>query len=195
MKLFAKLKQTVAALAEWEGRWAICGGVAASLYREIPRFTGDIDIALIDSPIKSAQQFAEEILPRLGYSPKLGLIADASGELLPGVSMIIGREDRPGSFQGLDFILPAMPWVEPAVIRAQGNKLDYGFGYLPTIIAEDLVLAKLYALNNSPERATDLDDIISILEHEKGLDVQAIGKLAAASGIVVHERLKKYFKS
>ena len=46
---------------------------------------------------------------------------------------------------GVDFILPEMPWFESAITRAQANQLDFGFGEIPCITLEDMIIAKLFA--------------------------------------------------
>ena len=53
--------------------------------------------------------------------------------------------------------------MQDAVKRAQLNKLDYGFAIVASIIPEDLIVAKLFALQGTPNRKFDLDDILSIL--------------------------------
>ncbi len=47
MKLFSELKRATEILLEYPSQWAICGGVAASIYREKARFTDDIDFRLL----------------------------------------------------------------------------------------------------------------------------------------------------
>lgn len=81
-----------------------------------------------------------------------------------------GRVDNNERYTGVDFFLPVLPWVNEAVTRAQANMLDFGFALLPTVTVEDLLIAKLFALQGSAERAIDLDDIQSILRSKLELD-------------------------
>ncbi len=179
MKIFSSLKRLVSELMPYDGSWAICGGVAASLYRETPRFTGDIDIALINSPGGSAREVAERVLASMGYAPKLGFIVGKDGKLRDGPALILAREDQLGSFVGIDFLLPVQTWIGPAVVRAQKNAVDYGFGTFPTITPEDLIIAKLIASEESPDRPHDIDDVISILKGSHKVDGKYILQSAA----------------
>jgi hypothetical protein len=43
------------------------------------------------------------------------------------------------------------------VRRAQANEVDFGFGRVPALTIEDVVLSKLYALMAARLRAKDLD--------------------------------------
>ena len=163
MKIFQSLKRVTSLLEPFSGSWAVCGGVAACIYRDVPRFTGDIDIALVDSPAKAAGDIARDVLKGLGYSPQYGFVNDKDGHLLPGQALVVGREIEPSSYLGVDFLLPILPWVQAAVTRAQCNLLDYGFDKLPTITPEDLCIAKVYAMCGTPERGVDRDDVLSML--------------------------------
>jgi hypothetical protein len=83
--------------------------------------------------------------------------------------MVVGRKKGVVAGEGVDILLPAIPWVADAVRRAQHNRVDFGFGAVPVITVEDLILAKLYALNSARLRAKDLDDLQSI--YESGCDI------------------------
>ena len=172
VKLLDNLQRTVQALRSESVLWAICGGIAACLYRETPRYTGDIDIALTcDDPEKhNLIDIACRVAESLNYKPLHAYFKTPSGALSQQVGMIAGREDIQGGFVGIDLLLPILPWIDPAVRRAQGNQLDYGFGLAPTIYPEDLIVAKLFALRDAPERIDDLTDILSILKTFKALD-------------------------
>ena len=91
MRLFQNLKRTIELLKPWEGYYAVCGGIAACLYRESPRFTGDIDIALINSPDKSAKSIAEYGVKELGYIPKSGFITHQFGGSISKTALVGGR--------------------------------------------------------------------------------------------------------
>lgn len=191
MKIFEVLKRTTSLLEDVEIDWALCGGVAACLYRETPRHTGDIDITLIAQKPDQEKEFAEQILLKLGFQPKAGWITDQSGKLIKKQALVIGRDERPGGYAGIDFILPVLPWVHNATIKAQNNLIDYGFAKLPTITKEDLIVAKLYALNGTPERKYDLDDILSILTANKNLDFSFIQSQVLEFQLSIPEEIEK----
>ncbi len=167
MKLFSELKELARQLKPWKGRWALCGGVAASIYRDKARFTLDIDIAVVDDPRHSARALAEEVLKRLGHKPSLGFVPDPKGSGTQKMALILSREKSTSQFSGIDFLLPVFPWVPDAVERAQGNLIDYGFAKLATVTVEDLIIAKALAIRSNPTRFQDKDDILSILHCQK----------------------------
>jgi hypothetical protein len=86
--------------------------------------------------------------------------------------LVIGRDPADRFRMGVDFILPEMPWFLPALDRAQNNRIDFGFGPLPTLTVEDVIVSKLYALKNDARRFKDLDDLQSILRRGLNLDFQ-----------------------
>ena len=100
------------------------------------------------------------------------------------------REDQQGSFVGIDLILPVLPWVEPAIARAQLNKIDFGFGMLPTITPEDLILAKLFAIYDNPDRPYDRDDVISVCSNTPDLDRGYLASQIGQFGIIVATDLR-----
>lgn len=167
MKIFSEFKKVVEILQEYNGSWAVCGGVAASIYRKESRFTNDIDIALIDHNGTSAEQIALEITKKLGYKEIIGFLPDIHNPNQQIKGLICCRNDNNESFIGIDFLLPIIPWIEKAVTTAQDNKVDYGFELIATITPEDLIIAKLIALKNTPNRKYDEDDIIEILKSQK----------------------------
>ncbi len=191
MKLFANLKLATQQLSRFEECWAVCGGIAACLYRSTPRYTGDIDFILRDSNDFTALQIAETVTAALGYKPIAGWFTDQSGQLIKNQALVSGREDSAERYIGLDFILPVMPWVIPAIERAQLNKLDYGFAKLPTIVPEDLIVAKLFALQTSPDRKYDLDDIESILAHFKPINFTLIRTQVDQYNLNVPQHIQK----
>ena len=192
MKLFSELKRVARQLSTCEGRWAVCGGVAASLYRESPRFTGDIDIAVIDAEGDSARTLAERVLRELGYRPALGFVPNPSGGGAQTMALLIGRGDMQSTFIGINFLLPIFPWVPTAVARAQSNLVDYGFSRLPTLTVEDMIVAKLCALRSSPARIQDKDDILSMLGF-RPIDAQYIARQARTLGIPLPHWVKARF--
>jgi hypothetical protein len=191
LKILQRLKDLFSLLQSYEGSWAICGGVAASIYRTTPRFTGDIDIAIIDHNGQSAKEISQSVLTSLGYNPILGFVTDEHGKLIKPQALVIGREVEPGTFVGVDFLLPVMPWIESAVFRAQKNKLDYGFARIPTITVEDLCVAKLWALRGPNPRSVDLEDVLAVLEAAKEVDSNYILQSCANLSIVPPDEVQK----
>ncbi len=152
--------------------YALCGGIAANVYRSTFRTTNDLDIALYLPNSKSQEEekeFALKFFEALGIEARIPGVGSNSAHL---VSAELGE-----FLPTLDFILPSLPWVTEAVHRAQVNLIDFGFGEIPTITPEDLILAKAYALTVSPNRVTDKDDIDSILKGQSIKNRQAISEL------------------
>lgn len=181
MRLFAELKRLAQALSRFPGQWAVCGGVAASLYREKARFTDDIDIAVVNSGPVSAEELATQVIRDLGYKAHKGFISENSSQVF---AMVCARGTEDDRFVGLDFLLPVQCWVDEAVHYAQKNLIDYGFARLPTITPESLIVAKIVALNSNPERLQDLDDVIEIFK-QGGLQKDYIRKQLAIHNVRV----------
>lgn len=161
MRLFVELKRVAQAMAAYPSQWAVCGGIAASIYREKARFTDDIDFALIDSDKISAFDLGTKIIQELGYKEYRGFIPSKNGQVFALLCARSGSDER---FVGLDFILPVEFWVKDAVLYAQSNLIDFGFAMLPTITPECLLVAKIHSLSCSPERLQDLDDIQELIK-------------------------------
>ena len=176
MRIFEQLKRVTHLLQQYPGQWAVCGGVAASIYRTAPRFTNDIDVALVDSQRISAFDLASQVMQALGYQPMRGFIPDIRDGERQILGLIAGREGNDPRFVGIDLLLPVQFWIPKAVELAQRNVIDYGFASLPTITPESLLIAKITAVRSSPSRYQDLDDITDIL-----------GSLQIDKGYVVHE--------
>ncbi len=180
MKIYQKLKELFVALEPHRGSWIVCGGVAASIYRDLPRFTGDIDIAVTDQSAGTALHVAESVLKQLGYQPVAGFIPGKKEQAL-----VVGRESGAELFLGVDFLLPSNPWVDDAVRRGQSNLLDYGFVSAPTITVEDLYLAKVLAHQENKDRVLDRDDVESIFRAGHTLDLDYVRAGAAKLKIIL----------
>ena len=85
--------------------------------------------------------------------------------------VVVGRPAGEPSAPGVDILLPAIPWTPDAVRRAQDNEVDFGFGPVPALTLEDVIVAKLFALLASPMRAKDLDDLQSVFAAGHQIDV------------------------
>lgn len=167
MSLKALFKSAVAELRKRDISFAVAGGFAADLYRLEPRLTMDVDLViLVDS---KAVDTASEVIRSLGLHPGVVRTADLAGGPMFAIRrksskpcMVVGRKKGELSGEGVDILLPEIPWAEQAVIRAQDNQVDFGFGDVPALTVEDVVIAKLFAIQAPDLRAKDLDDLQSI---------------------------------
>lgn len=162
-------------------QFAVCGGIAASIYRKDFRTTNDLDIAINfpqDKSDRAEQRFSMSFLERLGYETALGWAPGIATGDESNVFFVIGRSK--GSIPQIDFLLPSLPWVRQAVKRAQFNRVDFGFAKLPTVTPEDVLISKAFALKFDPQRATDRDDIRSVLEEGVVLDMTYVEENFAA---------------
>lgn len=154
--------------------FAVAGGFAADLYRREPRLTMDVDLAILACPDEAAVAVIEAIGLQAGVARE----ADLAGGPLFAIRqkntrpcMVIGRLAAGTTGEGVDLLLPVIPWAAGAVRRAQGNLVDFGFGPVPALTMEDVMLSKLYALNAAHLRAKDLDDLQSIAEAGHEVDM------------------------
>jgi hypothetical protein len=168
------LRRAVEELQRRQVPFAIAGGLAAGVYRPEPRLTNDIDISILAGDVRLGRELVES----LGLSAGVVRQADLAGGPLFAIRkrntepcMIVGRRAGESGQPGVDLLLPAIPWVPDAVRRAQNNRIDYGFGAIPTITIEDVIVAKLAALKASPTRWKDLDDLTSIFSARSELDL------------------------
>ena len=91
----------------------------------------------------------------------------------------------------MDFLLPIMSWVPNAVRRAQTNLLNLGFGAIPVITVEDLIIAKLVALFGRSSREKDMDDLEVIFEYQRNIDFQYLSSQMKLLGISVPVNAEK----
>lgn len=169
-------KQVIAILKKEKVEFALAGGLVASLYRSVERITKDLDFLILEEPY--SQKKACDIIKSLRLEPTLIRRADLEGGPLFARKrgktppyIVAGRSPDDPSKIGLDFILPAMPWFESALVRAEQNKIDFGFGPVPCLTVEDIILSKFYSLKNDERRFNDLDDLKSIFEANHPLDL------------------------
>lgn len=166
-------KKVLFCLRKDKVRFALAGGLVASLYRKEQRLTNDLDFLIFSE--SESQQKATEIIESFGLKAHVIRKADLEGGPLFAIKkkstepyMIVGRADQR---IGLDFILPKMPWFESALIRAEQNNVDFGFGRLPCLTVEDVIIAKLFSYKNDQTRFNDLDDLKSIFLANHPLDL------------------------
>jgi hypothetical protein len=150
--------------------YVLCGGLAASLYRDRPRLTNDVDIAISLGEYDESKEFALSILKQLGAKTSLGWIPGLKERKINTMALVIGQFDQHDYEATIDILLPNLPWVENAIERGSNHKIDFKFSVVPTITIEDLILAKLFALSIEPDRFQDIDDLKSIFLHNKKMD-------------------------
>ena len=174
MALEELFKQAVDALRCRGVVFAVAGGFAVALYRRELRLTMDIDFAILSQG--DVVKTAISIVESLGLHAGIAREADLAGGPLFAIRrqtskpcMIVGRPPDNPAGEGVDVLLPSMPWVESALKRAQANEVDFGFGPVPTLTIEDAILSKLHALKRL--RAKDLDDLQSIFEAGQEVDI------------------------
>lgn len=175
--------------------YALAGGLLASYYRAEIRTTLDVDIAIALSG-KAGSELASTILKDIGLSPKrltLGALGGAPSFLSrkTPVAIVGGRTEEGVAQYGLDFLLPALPWVEKAVERAKVHFIDFGFAKVPALTVEDVIISKLYSFRMRGDRYKDLDDIQSIFKKGHKLDWAYIGSALKEHGIFFPDRFEE----
>jgi len=187
------LKQAVAAFEKLGCKYCLVGGHAASLYRVQPRLTKDVDFALIADPLSDSRKLAQKVIKSMGLKPMLGFIPATPKEKDRKAVCLVTSSPLPNETTGLiDILLPELPWLAQAVERAQHNKLDLGFKSVPVITPEDLILAKCYALNNSPDRFQDLDDLKEIFGYVRDLDLDYLRHNLTGLGLPIPELVRQF---
>ena len=78
--------------------------------------------------------------------------------------MVVGRRKDDVDAVGANLLLRSLPWVPTALNRAKDHQVNFGFGPLPVLTVEDVILSKLSALAHAVNRPKDLDDLLSIYE-------------------------------
>ncbi len=174
MDLIGFFKEVVKALKASGADYALAGGLVASVYRKNERTTNDLDFLIFSG--KGTQAVATSMIRSFELEPHIIRKADLEGGPMFAIKrndttpyIIAGRAKKDEKKIGLDFILPEMPWFEEAIERAKFNEIDFGFGPLPCLTKEDVIISKLYSLQNDRSRFNDLDDLKSIFQ--AGLDI------------------------
>lgn len=176
MSIKERFKAAVNELSERGIPYAVAGGLAAGLYRDAPRMTMDIDLAVALN--EGEEQRAVEVVKALGLKPGILRKAELDGGPLFAIKrnstppcMIVGTVVDSPVHEGVDLLLPAIPWVRVAVLRSRDNTVDFGFGPQPVLTAEDVLVSKLYATHRARARPGDLDDIQSICAAQNDLNL------------------------
>lgn len=197
MKIAEQLEAVVAQLHANKVRYALAGGLVASLYRKSIRMTADVDFLLFSASHPETQ--ARKILKTLGLE-----ISEIRGAQLEGgplhaiknkstpIFLIAGRPREPGTGIGVDFLLPGFPWFEKALEHAEKNRVDFGFGKIPCLTAEDILLSKFYSVSNRQDRFQDLDDIKDIFLADRTLDLNYLSAQMRELKLKVPSQLKDH---
>lgn len=162
MQQLELLKNVVGQLEDKKVDYLLCGGIAASLYRDKPRLTNDVDLAIFHNNYDDSKAIAKEIIESIGAKASLGWIPQLKERNIETMALVIGQFDSENYDSTVDIILPNLPWVEKAINNGKNHIIDYGFARIPVITVEDLIIAKIFALNIEPNRFQDLDDLKSI---------------------------------
>ena len=170
------LRDALPLLDGYGASFAVAGGVAASIYRDTPRLTKDIDLALDLGQQEATRKAAVSIVEGLGLRAAAVRRIELAGapsmnKRRSPIAIVVGRKPGERLGLGMDILLPSMPWVRQAVRRGQDNCLDYGFADIPTICPEDVIIAKAAALLDKPGRYSDMDDINAIFQSDCDLDI------------------------
>lgn len=173
MNLINFFEHVVRILEKHHVQFALAGGFVASLYRDHPRATQDLDFLIFTKD--SSEKKAKEIFKELGLESHEVRKAQLEGGPMfaiknksTPVCIMVGRKENS---MGVDFLLPPMPWFLEALDRAQHNQIDFGFGEIPCITPEDFILSKLYSYENQKTRFMDLDDLQSVFKKNTDLDL------------------------
>jgi hypothetical protein len=187
------LKRAVAALSELPCRFCLVGGHAASLYRSQERFTKDVDFALVADAKGKSRAIASQAIETLGMKPVAGFMVLGDSEKSQRALCMVTSEPPASELTGLvDILLPEVPWVVDAVGRAQDNLIDLGFAKVPVITAEDLILAKCYAVRNSPDRFQDLDDLKQLFKDVRDLDTDYLRRRLVELKLAIPEQIRQF---
>lgn len=195
MTPIAILKRAVKILSKIDCSFCLIGGHAASLYRDKERFTRDVDFALEGRSRKHSVVLAETVIRELKLEPAVSVIPGLFKKNKQGLPSIVTSKPAEGKFSGvIDILLPPFPWLPSAVRNAQDNLIDLGFERVPVITPEDLIVSKCFALNHTPDRFQDLDDIKEILLSIKELDLIYLQSKLKEHEIPIPKPLRKLFR-
>jgi hypothetical protein len=189
------VKQAIEELERNHISYALAGGLVASLYRKDPRATADIDFAILSVDVKKAEATLKALSLNVHFLRKANLEggpAFAIKRQNTPVFILCGRSEIEEI--GVDLILANMPWVNEALERAQSNLINFGKISVPCITVEDLIISKLYSVNNQATRFMDLDDLKSIFESKSELDWGYLNHQIKKFNLVVPEVLKSFIK-
>jgi hypothetical protein len=195
MTLEELLKSLIKLLQREQIRFALAGGLAASLYREEERFTKDID--LVTDVDEGQLKILREILNELKLTPHFVRKAELDGGPLfaikrksSPIALVAGR-DKQKDIPGVDFLLRSNLWVPLALERAQSNVIDWGIAKIPSLAVEDMIVCKLISSHHS-EREQDIIDLRGIFRATKDCDLIYIISRMKELSITVAKSVEKF---
>ena len=172
-------KKSIQLLEKESCEYAVCGGVAAMLYRHEPRFTADIDF-LISGP-HSLVDFATDTIEAFGLKANVLRMSELTNSPMmhkktSPIAVVVGRSERDKNATGLDFLMPVQGWSKNALTRAKDNIISLHNVSAPFLTAEDVLLAKFSALTGvGKRREKDWSDVVSIVQSGRELDLGYLG--------------------
>ncbi len=197
MNIQVFFKKVITILQTKNVRFALAGGFASSLYRKEERTTKDLDFLILAQ--SDTLEIASTIIHECDLIPHYIRKASLEGGPMFAIKrnntppyIVAGRSSHEENTIGLDFILPVMPWFESALVRAELNSIDFGFGKIPCITVEDVILSKFYSLKNNSQRFNDLDDLKSIFERDQNIDIAYICGQMQKLKVTVPEAIKNF---
>ena len=194
--LSEQMEYVVDSLQKKHIRFALAGGLAASLYRKKERMTKDLDLLFVAQRETEIQ--AVKFLEKLGLKPLTIRMAELSGGPMhviknksSAIAMVCGIPAEGSPDIQVDLLLPPIPWFESALSRAEKNLVDFGCGKIPCLTVEDVILSKLFAVENRSTRYTDLDDLQNIFNAGVQLNLTYLVKQMSALNLKIPSPLSK----
>jgi len=167
--LWPSLRRIVADLSTEGVRFALVGGLAASSRAE-PRFTRDVDLAVLVDDDDGAEALVRRLLA-LGYRVTAVIEQEATGRL--STVRLVPPIDT-GVVVDLLF---ASCGIEPEIVAAAENIALAPGLIVPVALSGHLIAMKL--LSESPRRPQDRVDLVRLCQHIAPADV-AIAEAAVA---------------
>lgn len=160
-------------LARLGRSFAVIGGLAVSARTE-PRFTRDIDFAVVVATDRDAEKLARD-LQGLGYRIGAMVEQEAVGRLatLRLLSPVIGHQPRV-----VVDVLVGSSGIEPEIV-ASSSKLELFPGlHVPVASISALIALKILARDDQ-RRPQDLVDLRALLREAKAEDHEEVARLLA----------------
>lgn len=178
MNLIETFRKVVEELKARDISFALAGGMVASFYRKQARATDDLDFVVYSE--KNFELNASDIFKFFELTMHFLRKAELEGGPMFAIKKksspiwIISGRASDNNRTGIDFILSEVLWVKEAILRSKKNEIDFGFGKVPCITVEDLILSKIYSLKNQSTRFMDIDDLRSIFEAYESAQIDIV---------------------
>jgi predicted nucleotidyltransferase len=174
----AALRRIASDLNALNVRWALVGGFAVSVWSE-PRFTRDVDVAVVVDDDQAAEQLVRSLIDE-GYRLDAIVEQDSVGRLATA-RMISPGADRLGVVVDVLF---ATAGIEPEIVAA-AEVLEVLPGILmPVATVGHLVALKLLARDDEtrPQDAADLRALHAVLDATDGATALTAAELIVERG-------------